>query len=236
MKTTLLVLFVLLATVGCEKHQDVPVSQQAIPPASVPSPVSVLPPASPPVIAPSPEPISGLDQVSENLDVTRSANQDNMQIYKCKTEQGVTFSDSPCGGQQEQLFIKQTSVIDNAALREKAKLWEQQDAIADADQAASLREREKRESLANRCFDASGNEVTCGNTSGENSQSPEPWYGDPYYSPYDCRYPNNPHCGRYRDIPLASKDGRYDARDRIINRGIQDPARGVGRQLRAGEQ
>ena len=232
MKTTLLVLCVLIAMVGCEKRDATAVSQQA----GTSLPVSS--PALPPVVVPSPEPTPAPDQASASPEIVRTAKPADVLVYKCKTEQGVTFSDAPCGDQQEQLSVRETSVIDNADLREKAEQWKQQDQQEAASRAASLADKAKKESLANRCFDANGNEIACGNTGSGDGQYSPPWYGDPYnnpyYSPYGYGYPNHHHDGRYRDIPPASSDDRYDARDRVIESRFQDPSRAIQQRLGTG--
>lgn len=228
MKTLLLVLSVLFAVASCDKRDDAMVSQ----PASSPAPVS--PPAPPPVVAPSPEPSLEPNplpaQTSAPPEATPVAETVDVQVYKCKTEQGVTFSDAPCGSNQEQVSVRETSVIDNAGLREKAEQWKQQDAEAAANQAAERAAGLQKESVANRCFDANGNEIACGYTGGEAGEYAPPWYGDPYYDPYDDHHHGHHH-RKHDDNRRASEDDRYDARDRIIDSRFQDPQRAIKQRL-----
>jgi hypothetical protein len=235
MSHKIILAFVFLLTLplyGCEKDDNIAAPAQAEMPRTepvatpaavyVPMPVSALPVLQPPLTPAT----------------TNVAKQADVQVYKCKTAQGVTFSDAPCGENQEQLSVRETSVIDNAGLREKAAQWEHQDAVDAENQLATRAAASKQASLANRCFDGNGQQVDCGNRHSEEVQYSQPWYGDPkynpYYNPYNSRYggyPNRHHDGRYRDTIPASKDGRYDARDRVIESRFQDPSRTIKQHL-----
>ena len=239
MKVLALVLLVVLPVAGCDKHENAAASQPASTPATV-QPLISAPVSSSSFVSPQSGelvPVSDPAVVIPTVAipaVASMAKQADVQVYKCKTEQGVTFSDAPCGENQEQLSVRETSVIDNAGLREKAAEWQQQDAIAAQKQLADDRAAASTQaSVANKCFDGEGNQIACGNSQGQYSP---PWYGDPYDNPYDNqygqRYPNrHQHDGRYRDTIPASKDGRYDARDRVIESRFQDPSRTIKQHL-----
>jgi len=231
MNHKIILAFVFLLTLplyGCEKHDNIAAPAKVEMPRTEP----VTTPAA--VFVPMPAPAFPALQPPLTLAAANVTKKADVQVYKCKTAQGVTFSDAPCGENHEQLSVRETSVIDNAGLREKAAQWEQQDDVDAENQLAARAAASQQASLANRCFDGNGNQVDCGNRRSEEAQYSPPWYGDPYYNPYDRRYggyPNRHHDGRYRDTIPASKDGRYDARDRVIESRFQDPSRTIKQHL-----
>ena len=113
---------------GCEKQPPINTTATQNPP-PIKTPESTSSDAKPTVQTDAQTEAQTIAQPTNKTDTTANT---TTTLYKCKTDSGVTFSDSPCGGQQETVVLKEPMVVDNSGLRAKAAQWKEQDAEDDA--------------------------------------------------------------------------------------------------------